>query len=202
MRLKSTVDAGTASVMPRGTVSTGHLALRITFSVTEPRTRCSRPERPCVPMTMRSLGIALARSTISEAGFPSAISNRSGDVRRDRCGEPPHRGQQRLPILGGGQRYRQGRRAQRVRGHRHDRVHVENSDRRLEPRGDRHGVIERASRVVREVNRTKNSSNLNHARHAARVRGVLVRVLNPPRISITPHATEYEAMTQSAATAP
>jgi len=34
------------------------------------------------------------------------------------------------------------------------------------------------------------------------VRGVLVRVLSPPSISITPQAMEYEAMTQSAATAP
>ena len=51
----NTGGTGTASVECRGTESTGHVAFLSTFSVTEPSISRSNPERPCVPMTTRSL---------------------------------------------------------------------------------------------------------------------------------------------------
>ena len=36
-------------------MSTGHGAIRTTFSATLPMSRCDHPPRPCVPMTIRSM---------------------------------------------------------------------------------------------------------------------------------------------------
>ena len=49
-------------------VSTGHGAVRTTFSATLPMRRWASPGRPCVPITMRSMPSDCAYLTISSAG--------------------------------------------------------------------------------------------------------------------------------------
>ena len=56
---------------PRHTVRIGQGARRSSFSVTEPSTRCSKPDRPWVPITMRSAGSARASASISRQATPS-----------------------------------------------------------------------------------------------------------------------------------
>ena len=51
-------------------VSTGHGALRTTASTTEPVSMCSRSTRPCVPITTRSMSLAVAKATIATSGCP------------------------------------------------------------------------------------------------------------------------------------
>ena len=53
-----------------GTVNTGQRARRNTFSVTDPRTRCSNPLSPWVPITMRSAGRLAAQSRIGRNRIP------------------------------------------------------------------------------------------------------------------------------------
>ena len=58
------------------TVSTGHGALRTTASATEPVSMCSQSTRPCIPITMRSMSLAVANSTIATSGCPDGAGGR------------------------------------------------------------------------------------------------------------------------------
>jgi len=73
-----------------GTLSTGQGALRNTRSVTEPSSSRSNPVRPRVPRTTRSLRMAFAWATISDAAWPSTTSRSNGTAvpsgtKRDRA---------------------------------------------------------------------------------------------------------------------
>src|SRR5687768_12740670 len=68
-RLNSALTGATAGARA-GTVSTGHGALRSSFSVTDPSIRRSKPDRPCDPMTSRSAGRSVASRAISAVTLP------------------------------------------------------------------------------------------------------------------------------------
>ena len=76
MSLKTTGAAGTASFTPRGTDNTRHVVQDLFGD--DPSTSRSNPERPCVPMTRRSLGSLSAVARISPTVLPSMISSCSG----------------------------------------------------------------------------------------------------------------------------
>ena len=61
-----------------GTVSTGQVAFRSTFSVTEPSNRCWNPLVPCVPITMRSAGSESAIARMSGTGSPCRTATSTG----------------------------------------------------------------------------------------------------------------------------
>jgi hypothetical protein len=63
-RLNGSFDT---DVVSGGTVRTLQLALRTTFSVTEPSINRSNPPSPCVPNTMRSAGSDAAQSRMQFA---------------------------------------------------------------------------------------------------------------------------------------
>ena len=92
-----------------GTVMTGHRAVRTTFSVTDPSSRCSKPLRPCVPRTIRSASIFAARSTMRRAGLAPSTASTSQPIPASRSGRQPvvqarlnifERRERRLPNLG------------------------------------------------------------------------------------------------------
>ena len=77
------VSALTARTAPLSlTVRTGHEANRTTRSATLPMSSCSTPPRPCVPMTIRSMSLALACSTMVRAGVPNTTAS---VLRNDAC---------------------------------------------------------------------------------------------------------------------
>ena len=60
IRRMELASRGTASGARAGTVRTGHAAFRNTFSATDPSMSRSNPDRPCVPITIRSTDLVLA----------------------------------------------------------------------------------------------------------------------------------------------
>ena len=56
------------------TVSTGHSAARAVRSATEPSTRCFKPVRPRLPMTIKSALARFAAREIAKLGVSSSAS--------------------------------------------------------------------------------------------------------------------------------
>ena len=67
------VAVSTSAGAGAGTVRTGSSALRRIFSVTEPSISRSTPDRPCVPMTMRSAGMRSDCARISSGTSCAAV---------------------------------------------------------------------------------------------------------------------------------
>src|ERR1019366_662347 len=68
------------------TVSTGHVACRITFSAVDPDNSLLIPPRPCVPMTMRSMLLLHAISLrTSQASPDSTITSCGKDFSSSVC---------------------------------------------------------------------------------------------------------------------
>ena len=78
MRVKSRLAKTRSGPRRRGTVSTGQGARRRIRSVTDPSISRSKPDRPCVPITMMSAGSSAATCTISDATFPVTTMTSTG----------------------------------------------------------------------------------------------------------------------------
>ena len=128
-----------------------------TFSATDPSSSRSKPDRPWLPITIRSASSVCARASISlrTSGAQRATKS-TGTGWRSRAGERLHTLDQQLAV---GIRERDTRHLHV----RHIREHVEHGDARPVPPGDGHRMMQCTVRALGEIDRAQNAIDLNHA---------------------------------------